>query len=193
MSKHFFQPVKPWILNQHFGQNKACVSTDGKNHFITCDGHNPPKGYKSIYGAKGHLGIDLHATYGQPVYASCGGVVDEIDTEPRSGLDVRIVSDINGTFYKHIYEHLQGHNVKKGQIVEVGDLIGWADNTGWSSGNHLHFELKELKNGKWVSIDPLPLMENVFALQFASMWKQVKELLALVAELLAEKLRKPVK
>lgn len=190
MNKHFFQPVKPFVLNQYYGQNKICVDIATGRKVINCDGNNPPDGYRSIYGSKGHLGIDLNTYHGQPCYASCGGVVESIDTEPRTGLDVRIKSEIEGKTYLHIYEHLLGYNVKVGQKVSVGDLVGWCDNTGWSSGDHLHFEIRELKNGEWVSVNPLPLMESIFALEFAGLWRRTKELLALLAEYIADKARK---
>lgn len=188
--RHFFQPVKPQIITQNYAENKACVDIATGKKVITCDGNKPPKGYKSVYGSKGHLGKDYKTYHGQPCYASCGGIVDSIDTEPRTGLDVRIKSEIGGKLYLHIYEHLLGYNVKVGQKVNVGDLVGWCDNTGWSSGDHLHFEIKEWKKNQWVSVDPDPLMENIFALEFAGLWKQVKELIALFGDFIADKARK---
>lgn len=189
MSKHFFQPVSPFIINQSFAENKACVDIATGKNVITCDGTKPPKGFKSLYGAAGHKGIDLHALHGQEVYAACSGVVAFIDTEPKTGLDVKVVSEFEGKKYRHIYEHLLGYNVKVGQTVTTGDLIGWADNTGWSSGNHLHFQVELWINNKWVPVDPLPLMEPIFALKFAGMWRQVKEIAAKLAEYLADRAR----
>jgi len=161
--KVFYRPVKPFWINQSFGENKACVSTDGKNKFITCDGNNPPKGFKSVYGSKGHLGVDLHTLHGQEVYCSQKGIVVGIDTDPKSGLDVTIESQIDNRIFRHTYEHLMGYQVKMGQEIQTGQLIGWADNTGWSSGDHLHWEVHELIKGKWVPIDPIPLTEPAFA------------------------------
>lgn len=190
MSKYFFQPVTPFRLNQRFGENQACVDLKTNSKYIVCDGNNPPTGYKSVYGPKGHLGIDLYATHGTPVYAACAGTVDSIDTNPRTGLDVKMVSEVGGKKYKHIYEHLLGYQPKVGDWIEVGGLVGWADNTGYSAGDHLHFELQEWIKGRWVSIDPLPLMDDIYALKFAGLWRQVKELTARVAELLADAARK---
>lgn len=163
--KIIFQPIHPFVLTQKFAENKACVSTDGKNTVITCDGNNPPKGYKSLYGKEGHTGIDLRAYHGQEVYAAQDGVVYHIDTNEKSGLDVRIEHTIGGERYRTIYEHLLGYQVKVGDTVRVGQLIGWSDNTGYSSGDHLHFELlKEDKKGNFVRVDPLTYMEPTFAL-----------------------------
>lgn len=187
--KFLNRPVDPFIIHQKFGENKACVD-DNKN-VITCDGFNPPPGYKSLYGPQGHKGIDLRASHGQPVYAAAGGTVSFIDTQPRSGLDVRIVTEFEGRKYRHIYEHLLGYQPKVGQVIEKGDLIGWADNTGWSSGSHLHFQLEVWDNG-WVAIDPLPLMDDAFALH-VNLVKRLKEAVALLAEKVADMLRRPKK
>lgn len=190
MKKFLFQPLSPFIINQKFGENSACVSTDGKLKVITCDGNKPPAGYKSLYGAGGHKGLDLYAYHGQPVYCAQDGTVEAIDTNPKTGLDVKVVTEFEGEKYMHVYEHLMGYQPKVGDKLKVGDLIGWADNTGYSAGDHLHFELKKWDGKKWVSIDPLPLMENIFALKFAGVWRQVQELIAKFAEYIADKAHK---
>lgn len=190
--KVLFQPVSPFHINQRFGENSACVSLDGKKTVVICDGTNPPAGYKSLYGVKGHLGLDLRATHGQEVYCAQTGVVYKIDTDAKSGLDIRVESEMNGIKFRHIYEHLLGYQPKVGDKVQVGQLLGWADNTGYSSGNHLHFQF-EVWNGKeWVPSDPLPYMEDKFARTFLSEYNQVlhlKEMVALLADRLAVYLR----
>jgi murein DD-endopeptidase MepM/ murein hydrolase activator NlpD len=157
MKIEFYQPVSPFFINQKFGENKACVNSTFQ--VINCDGNNPPPGFHSLYGDKGHLGIDLRITRGQEVYSSREGEITFVDTNPKSGLDVRVRTVLNGDVYFHIYEHLLGYMPKVGDKVMTGQLIGWADNTGYSSGDHLHFEL--LKNG--VPIDPLSVMSPMFA------------------------------
>lgn len=192
MKKLLFQPVSPFVLNQAFGENKICISTNGTRKIINCDGHNPPEGYKSLYGAKGHLGIDLRAKHGQEVYAARDGVVYKIDTDPKSGLDVRIESEDNGVRFRHIYEHLMGYQPKVGDRVKTGQLIGWADNTGYSSGDHLHFQFEVWDGKKWEPTNPIPYMEPVFAKDFLAKYNTVlylKEQLAKVADALAVYLR----
>ena len=171
--KVIFQPVKPFRISQYFGENKACVSTDGNKTVITCDGKNPPAGYKSLYGAHGHTALDIPTSHGQEVYSAQDGVVYHIDTDKRSGLDVRIEHEVGGKRYRTIYEHLMGYQVKVGDKVRVGQLIGWADNTGYSSGDHLHFVLDTFEDGKWKRIDPLLYMENIFALDFLKLVDKV--------------------
>lgn len=175
-----FQPVKPFIITQRFGENRACKPLDGSQKTITCDGNNPPKGWVSLYGTKGHQAIDLKIKHGQEIYAAHDGVVYKIDTDPKSGLDVRI----EGDEYRTIYEHLMGHNVKVGDTVRTGQLIGWGDNTGWSSGDHLHFTL-DVKNGDtWERVDPLKYMEPTFALTIRLQKDVIGYLKELVAKLL---------
>lgn len=185
-TKEFFQPLSPFIITQKFAENKACVDIATGTKVITCDGTKPPKGYKSLYGPGGHKGIDLRATHGQPVYNACRGIVNAIDTNPKTGLDVKVLSEVGGKKYLHVYEHLLGYQPKVGDSVKTGDLIGWADNTGYSSGDHLHFQVDEMVGSKRVPVDPLSLMEPVFALQFAGLWRQVQELIAKLAELVAD-------
>lgn len=187
--KFLYRPLNPFIVNQKFGENQACVSTDGKNKVIACDGINPPPGYKSLYGSRGHLGLDLGAKHGQPIYCACNGYVGSIDTNPKSGLDVRIISEIEGKRYRHIYEHLLGYQPKIGDKVETGDLIGWADNTGYSAGDHLHFQFEMWDNG-WFAIDPSPFMNDSFALH-VSLVKRLKESVALLSDKVADWLRRP--
>lgn len=181
-----FQPLKPFRINQKFGENRACVDLATNSVYITCDGTNPPQGFKSVYGDLGHLGLDLAAYRGQPVYAAAAGTVSSIDTNPRTGLDVRIITESNGKKYLHWYEHLQGHNVKVGQWVKLGDVIGWADNTGYSSGDHLHLQLMVEVAGAWTPIDPLVHMESMCALDAKGIFSRMLEQLAVLSEKLAE-------
>lgn len=189
--KIIYQPIKPFTLTQSFAENNACVSTDGRNKVISCLGR-APAGFKKLYGPGGHKGIDLRAKHGQEVYCALDGVIDHIDTEPRTGLDVKIVSEVGGRRFRHIYEHLLGYQGKVGDPILAGQLVGWADNTGYSSGDHLHFEFQEWLNGQWVSIDPMPLMFNIFArdkLFHASLVKWVNEHLAKYSDNFASWLR----
>ena len=198
--KFLAQPVSPWIVNQRFGDNKACVSLyDGKT-VINCDGNNPPTGYKSVYSMmKGHSGIDVHASRWQPVYAACDGTVIEKETELARGLGVGILHHAYGKHYKTRYWHLIAIDVDLGDTVETGDLIGYADNTGYSSSDHLHFELKETDakgntinndNGYFGAIDPEPYMLPIFALTAKSVFGRIREQLAQIADDHADIIRK---
>jgi hypothetical protein len=67
------------------------------------------------------------------------------------GAHVRIQHDEG---YLTIYGHMMDFKVKAGDEVEAGDVIGRSDNTGNSTGPHLHFELR--KNN--VAVDPAPML-----------------------------------
>ncbi len=73
-----------------------------------------------------------------------------MQTVPARGLGLGILTDTPvdldcGThFAKLRYWHLKSFSVKVGDHVEVGQQIGVSDNTGYSSGNHLHFELQPM-------------------------------------------------
>lgn len=162
MKKFLYKPLKYWKINQHFGQNSACMALEGTEgtKYIWCDGNNPPTGYRSIYGKEGHRGIDLRAGMWTPIYAARDGKVVFIDKNEKSGYDVRIESVIDGDTWTHIYEHMVKWNVEEGDDVATGQVIGWVGTTGYSTGPHLHFELRD-KYG--ISHDPLLYMNDDFA------------------------------
>lgn len=186
--RFMYHPVSPFLISQRFGENRACIEIGGTK-VITCDGTRPPKGYKSVYGDKGHLGVDLRAKHGQEVYCSQRGKISSIDTNPRTGLDVRIISVIGGIEYQHIYEHLQGYQHEVGTEVETGELIGWADNTGKSSGDHLHWQLNEWDGKKWVPVDPLLYTVNLFARDVLPTMAKIREMVARLSDSVASYLR----
>ena len=140
-----------------------------------------PFGYPSAHytasGMLGHNGIDLRAYHGQPVYAAHDGTCYlEIDNGGGNGViiitDEKFEFEGQEVFFKTIYWHLLENNpaVESRQKVKAGDLIGYADNTGYSSGDHLHFGLKPVAQNEppfsWVNtrqnngykgaIDPMP-------------------------------------
>jgi murein DD-endopeptidase MepM/ murein hydrolase activator NlpD len=102
--------------------------------------------YKII---KFHYGMDFTAPAGTDVYATGNGVVAEVQASQR-GLGKNIVID-HGFGYSSTYAHLSNFNVRVGQKVQRGDVIGFVGNTGTSIANHLHYEIK--LNG--VNVDPV--------------------------------------
>ena len=93
---------------------------------------------------KKHNGMDFTAASGTPIYATGNGKVKRADNT-ASGFGQHIEID-HGYGYKTIYAHLSKYNVKRGQTVSRGDLIGFVGNTGRSVGPHLHYEVH--KNGR---------------------------------------------
>lgn len=191
MAKFIFQPISPWRVTQHFGENKACVDDATGSKVITCDGNNPPEGYHGIYGPLGHTGLDVASQRWNPVYAACDGTVRLKETVPQRGLGIGIVHQEAGKWYMTKYWHLAAMDVDLGEAVGLGDFIGYADNTGWSSGDHLHFELglSDEMGTIYTPIDPVPHMYPTFALTAKKKIAYIREQLALIADKLADFMR----
>ncbi len=92
-----------------------------------------------------HDGIDIAASYGAPVYAMSGGTIlatgnqDDYCWRKAFGRYVAIKNN-DGKFVSW-YAHLGNINVKPGQAIASGTLIGTIGNTGLETGPHLHFSL----------------------------------------------------
>ena len=91
-----------------------------------------------------HLGIDLAAELGDPIYASDGGVVVYAGANSY-GYGNMIMVD-HGTGFQTLYAHLSAIFVNCGDNVAQGQTIGGAGATGHASGAHLHFEVRTLSN-----------------------------------------------
>lgn len=85
-----------------------------------------------------HSGIDVAANKGTNIYASIGGEVIVAGTDNAYGKYVMIQTDNMVTVYAHCSEL----KVKKGQKVKQGEIIAKVGSTGWSTGPHLHFEIR---------------------------------------------------
>lgn len=88
---------------------------------------------------KMHRGMDFTAPKGTPIYASGDGKITRADNN-SSGFGKHIRID-HGYGYLSLYAHLSKYNVKKGQKVKRGDLIGFVGSTGRSEAPHLHYEI----------------------------------------------------
>jgi murein DD-endopeptidase MepM/ murein hydrolase activator NlpD len=96
---------------------------------------------------KMHEGMDFTAKTGTPIYATGDGVVAKADNS-LSGYGNHI--EINHGFgYLTLYAHLSKYNVRQGQRVKRGDIIGYVGSTGRSQAPHLHYEVH--KDGKVVN------------------------------------------
>ncbi len=96
---------------------------------------------------KKHWGMDFTAPRGTPIYASGDGKVIRADQRSSGyGKHVRIN---HGFGYISLYAHMSKYNVRKGQKVKRGDLIGFVGNTGRSQAPHLHYEI--IKNGSKIN------------------------------------------
>lgn len=99
-------------------------------------------GYRSdpVYGTKKfHDGLDYSSDIGTPVYATGDGVVQKAGWDGAYGNAIEIDHGYN---YLTRYAHLSKIDVRPGQNVKRGDLIGKVGNTGKSTGPHLHYEVR---------------------------------------------------
>lgn len=102
-----------------------------------------------------HNGIDFAMNKGEPIRSIKEGIVTVKDFGDRlSGKTIYVEWSDGKT---SVYGHLSDFTVQTGQHVNAGDLIGHAGSTGFSTGNHLHFALKE--NGHF--IDPSSYIDNI--------------------------------
>ncbi|MBN2411475.1 peptidoglycan DD-metalloendopeptidase family protein [candidate division KSB1 bacterium] len=116
---HFTKPLKDYVITAQYGAEFRFY-----NNFIK------------------HKGIDLRAERGTDVYTSADGTVFKaVETFTKNkGYGKYIILQHQDGF-KTLYAHLDNINVKEGQNVKTGQIIGQLGNTGQSTGPHLHFEL----------------------------------------------------
>ena len=96
---------------------------------------------------KMHWGIDFSAPQGTPIYATADGRV-EVQKKFSTNIGWYIKID-HGFGFKTLYGHMSRFDVKQGDYVKRGQIIGRVGNTGKSTGPHLHYEVHV--NGKKVN------------------------------------------
>ncbi|MBQ5314232.1 MAG: peptidoglycan DD-metalloendopeptidase family protein [Oscillospiraceae bacterium] len=112
-------------------------------------------GYRNIFGYREfHTGIDIPAPERTPIIASNSGVVTTA-RYASTGYGNRVIVD-HGGGYKTLYAHCYSLNVKVGDYVTQGDVIAYVGSTGMSTGNHLHFEIREND----VTVNPYPYIKD---------------------------------
>jgi len=102
---------------------------------------------------KMHTGIDISSLRGTPLVAAQKGTV--VFANWFASYGKAIIID-HGGGYVTLYAHLDAINVSVGQAVQKGENIGKTGNTGYSTGPHLHFEVR--MNGEYV--DPLTYIKG---------------------------------
>lgn len=115
-----------------------------------------------------HNGLDLKAEIDTPVYATADGKVMTAAYDNSYGYYVTLDHGKYGT----LYAHLSRYEVKVGDSVKPGNIIGYAGSTGDSTGPHLHFEIRLGSYEKfWErahcdksvfmnTIDPMPFIDD---------------------------------
>lgn len=140
----------PKIVNQRYGINKQ---------------------FYAPFGLPGHEGIDIRALNATQIVAMADGKVSRVEHVAASGaygIHVRVKHDLGPELlYESVYAHFKSTAVALGDVVQAGQLLGLADNTGNSSGAHLHITLKHYGHGSpWMNksdiVNPTPYMPDLF-------------------------------
>ncbi|MFN8125036.1 MAG: M23 family metallopeptidase [Candidatus Nanopelagicales bacterium] len=105
------------------------------------------------HAGRSHGGLDLAASTGTPIYSATDGKVVIAKSYYGYGNLVAIRTAGGSTIY---YGHQSKILVKKGKKVHAGDKIGKVGSTGYSTGPHLHFEVRTKHDN---SIDPLKYLD----------------------------------
>lgn len=124
-------------------------------------GENPDLYTK--WGFPGHNGIDYGVPNGTPVLAAAAGTVAAVAFENGGfGNYVKLSHQDGNVVYYTYYAHLANTLVSAGQTVKAGAMLGHSNNTGASTGPHLHFGLKiEGQNPAYKGyVDPAPYLKG---------------------------------
>lgn len=133
------------------------------------------------YQLRPHRGTDFAAPVGTPILATADGVVSKSEYRGGNGNYVKIR---HNSTYETQYLHMKARNVKVGEYVRQGEVIGWIGMTGNTSGPHVCYRF--WKNGK--EVDPFkeeipyaePLSEDLHE-PFFAMQTKLKEKLDCIA------------
>lgn len=101
-----------------------------------------------------HKGIDIAMPLGATVFTLFGGTVTNIGYSSSYGNFVEL---LNPSGYSEFFAHLSKINVEKGYSLLSGNKIGEVGSTGYSTGNHLHYEIRTSSGEK---IDPMEYLKS---------------------------------
>lgn len=127
VSSHFLWPTSGHIITQYFG------------------------GWENVQGWRIHTGLDVGGNYSSPIYAADDGIV--IISGWRTGYGNSIDIDHGGGYVTR-YGHSSKLLVHAGEYVTRGQVIAMVGSTGYSTGPHLHFEVRI--NNK--AVNPIPYL-----------------------------------
>ena len=145
--------VKEPVAQEALVGTKRVVAADKNGEASMCWPVKRVSGsYVSSYvgDGRGHKGMDIVAKGGTPIYAATAGTV-VFASRDNSGYGKYIIID-HGNGIKTLYGHCSALYVKKGDTVSEGEHIAAVGTTGYSTGNHLHFEVRI--NDR--PVDPVP-------------------------------------
>ena len=139
----FDAPVQG-VLTQPFGATKYPLE--------------PPITYNGVFYPHFHTGLDLAAALDTPVHAAAAGRVvlaaSSVDAQGHLTGYGNFVMVAHADGYFTLYAHLDKILVKVGQSLQQGEVLGLLGSTGWSTGPHVHFEIRKGE----VYVDPAPYL-----------------------------------
>jgi hypothetical protein len=112
-------------------------------------------GEQEMFRLKPHTGVDFAMPIGTPLKSIQEGVIEKV-THYKDNIGNGVLVRFNDG-KTAIYGHMSDISVHEGETVHIGDLLGHSGNSGFSTGAHLHFGLKE--DGHF--IDPSPYIPNI--------------------------------
>ncbi len=127
------------ILEQEFDANRPIYIPIMQEDYRISSHFNPNRMHPVLKKPRPHKGIDLAAKTKTPIYVTANGIV-EIARFSKSAGNWVMINHKNG--YKTKYFHMTSFVVKPNQEVKAGDLVGYVGTTGYSSGPHLHYEIR---------------------------------------------------
>lgn len=104
---------------------------------------------------RGHAGLDIAAPLDTPVLAAYPGKVVRSEMDENGYGNLVVIEHDNG--FQTWYAHMQRRKVKKGDLVYGGERIGDMGSTGYSTGSHVHFEVRD----EGVLRDPLNFLPDL--------------------------------
>lgn len=111
---------------------------------------------EEVRNGKFHNGIDLAVPKGTELHSISNGTIERVVDYGSQNIGKGvIVRTEQGDL--HVFGHMDNISVHKGDVVQIGDLIGYSGNTGHSTGAHLHFGL--IKNSNFA--DPSNLVSDL--------------------------------
>ena len=106
-----------------------------------------------------HTGIDIANKKGTPISAAFSGSIQDCGNNEAYGNYILMHhSDNLCTFYGH----LDSTNVRKGMNIRRGEVIGYMGSTGYSTGPHLHFEIRI----EGIRVDPAYVLKGIDGIEF---------------------------
>ncbi len=129
------------------GQTYICSTSGGGGPSTMNPGGAPVAGTRTqcpfdSYSHGGVWAMDWRADFGTPIFSTFSGIA-RLSEGNGYGFYIDIHSNYNGDDFFIRYGHMPpgGYRVGDGEAVAAGQQIGIVDNTGFSSGNHLHYEV----------------------------------------------------